>query len=200
MPGDPELANLIAAQAAGRDDCWILANDDPYLPLFYGTVNIWTFLGDPETAWLSVALNQCCDTNDFLLFGELIGQAIEQSDRRVVLLASGGMTHRFFNFKELRRHESGAAPANIYDPKYYEADQKVLGMFEKGDHAGVIDGMPEYRKAYPEGHFGHYLMMAGALGGRSCTATGERFSEYEAAVGTGQVHVWFERPAGGWTA
>ncbi|HEY2964875.1 MAG TPA: catechol 1,2-dioxygenase [Actinomycetota bacterium] len=200
MPGDPELANLIAAQSAGRDDCWILANDDPYLPLFYGTVNIWTFLGDPKTAWLSVALNQCCDTDDFLLFGELIGQAIEQSDRRVVLLASGGMTHRFFNFKELRRHESGAAPANIYDPKYYEADQKVLGMFEKGDHAGVIDGMPEYRKAYPEGHFGHYLMMAGALGGRSCTATGERFSEYEAAVGTGQVHVWFERPAGGWTA
>ncbi len=50
MPGDPELANLIAAQAEGRDDCWILANDDPYLPLFYGTVNIWTFLGDPDTA------------------------------------------------------------------------------------------------------------------------------------------------------
>src|SRR6266542_4454655 len=28
MPGDPELANLIAVQSAGRDDCWILANDD----------------------------------------------------------------------------------------------------------------------------------------------------------------------------
>ena len=49
MPGDPDLANRIAAQAEGRDDCWILASDDPYLPIFYGTVNIWTFLGDPDT-------------------------------------------------------------------------------------------------------------------------------------------------------
>jgi len=200
MPGDPELAKLIAEQAEGRDDCWILANDDPYLPIFYGTVNVWTFLGDPDTAWLSVALNQCCDTDDFLLFGELIGNAIRHSDRRVVLLASGGMTHRFFNFKELRVRESQKAPDNIYDMKYYEADMKVLDMMQKGDHAGVIEGMPEYRKAYPEGHFGHYLMMASALGGRSCTAPGELFSEYEASVGTGQVHVWFEKPEQGWTA
>jgi hypothetical protein len=42
--------------------------------------------------------------------------------------------------------------------------------------------------------------MAGALGGPACTAAGELFSEYEASVGTGQVHVWFERPAAGWTA
>jgi 3,4-dihydroxyphenylacetate 2,3-dioxygenase len=200
MPGDPELAKLIEKQAEGRDDIRILAEDDPYLPIFYGTVNIWTFLGDADTAWLSVALNQCCDTSDFLLFGELIGTAIEQSNRRVVLLASGGMTHRFFNFKDLPKRESQRAPDNIYDRAYYDADMEVLGKFEKGDHAGVIDGMPEYRKAYPEGHFGHYLMMASAVGGRSCTATGELFSEYEAAIGTGQVHVWFERPEAGWTA
>ncbi|HSL10865.1 MAG TPA: catechol 1,2-dioxygenase [Actinomycetota bacterium] len=199
MPGDPQLAKLIAAQAEDRDDCWILASDDPYLPIFYGTVNIWTFLGDANTAWLSVALNQTCDTGDFLLFGELIGDAIAQSDRRVVLLASGGMTHRFFNFKELRTRESQRAPDNIYDRRYYDADMEVLAKLESGDHAGVIDGMPEYRKAYPEGHFGHYLMMAAAIGGRDCVARGERFSEYEASVGTGQVHVWFERPAGGWT-
>ena len=42
--------------------------------------------------------------------------------------------------------------------------------------------------------------MAGALGGAACTAPGEQFCDYEAAVGTGQVHVWFERPAGGWGA
>ena len=80
------------------------------------------------------------------------------------------MTHRFFNFKDLRQRESQKAPDNIYDRKYYDADMGVLEKFGKGDHAGVIDGMPEYRKAYPEGHFGHYLMMAAALGGRDCTA------------------------------
>jgi 3,4-dihydroxyphenylacetate 2,3-dioxygenase len=200
MPGDPELAQLIAAQADGRDDCWILACDDPFLPIFYGTVNIWTFLGRPDVRWISVAINQTCDTDDFLLFGKLIGDAIEASDRRVVLLASGGMTHRFFNFKDLRRRESQRAPDNIYDLAYYEADMKVLDMLQRGDHAGVIEGMPDYRRAHPEGHFGHYLMMAAALGGAACRAPGQLFSEYEASVGTGQVHVWFERPAGGWTA
>jgi 3,4-dihydroxyphenylacetate 2,3-dioxygenase len=200
MPGDPELAKLIAAQAEGRDDCWILASDDPYLPIFYGTVNIWTFLGDPDTAWLSVALNQCATTEDYLLFGRLIGDAVRESDRRVVLLASGGMTHRFFDFQDLRKRESQRAPDNIYKREYYDADMKVLEMLDRGDHAGVIANMPEYRKAYPEGHFGHYLMMAGALGGPAWTAPGERFSEYEASVGTGQVHVWFERPEAGWTA
>jgi 3,4-dihydroxyphenylacetate 2,3-dioxygenase len=200
MLGDPELANGIAAQAEGRDDCWILACDDPFLPIFYGTVNVWTFLGDADTRWMSVAINQCCTTEDFLLFGELIGNAIRESDRRVVLLASGGMTHRFFSFQELRQHESSKAPDNILHRESYEADQRVLAMMKDGDHAGVIDWMPEYRKAAPEGHFGHYLMMAGALGGRAWTAPGERFSEYEASVGTGQVHVWFERPEAGWTA
>ncbi len=199
IPGDPDLAKLIAQQAEGRDDTWILACDDPYLPIFYGTVNVWTFLGDAQTRWISVAINQTCTTEDFLLLGELIGDAIRQSDRRAVLLASGGMTHRFFPFRELRRHESSAAPENILGMESYEADQRVLKMLREGDHAGVIDWMPEYRKAAPEGKFGHYLMMAAAMGGSRCQAPGELFSEYEASVGTGQVHIWFERPADGWT-
>jgi len=199
MPGDPDLAKLIAQQAEGRDDTWILACDDPYLPIFYGTVNVWTFLGDAQTRWVSVAINQTCTTEDFLLLGELIGDAVRQSDRRAVLLASGGMTHRFFPFRELRQHEGSAAPANILGMESYEADQRVLKMLREGDHAGVIAWMPEYRKAAPEGKFGHYLMMAAAMGGSRCQAPGELFSEYEASVGTGQVHIWFERPTDGWT-
>src|SRR5213593_1021477 len=76
MPGDPELALAVGKEAENRDDTWILPCDDPYLPIFYGTINIWTFLGDPATAWISVAVNQTCTTEDFLFFGELIGNAI----------------------------------------------------------------------------------------------------------------------------
>jgi 3,4-dihydroxyphenylacetate 2,3-dioxygenase len=198
IPGDPELAEAIAHQAEGRDDCWILACDDRYLPIFYGTVNIWTYLGDPATRWISVALNQTCTTEDFLLFGELIGNAIAQTDRRTVLLASGGMTHRFFPFRELRQHEASDPTKNIFSPEAYAADLRVLDMLRGGDHAGLIDWMPDYKKFGPEGKFGHYLMLAGALGGARCQAPGELFSEYEASVGTGQAHVWFERPNDGW--
>lgn len=198
MPGDPELAHALAKQAEGRDDTWILACDDPYLPIFYGTVNIWSYLNGGER-WISLAINQTGQTEDFLLLGELLGRAVQEVDRRVVVLASGGMTHRFFPFRELRSHES-SSPDNIISPEAREADEHVLELLGDGDHRGVIDWMPEYKRFAPEGRFGHYLIMVGALGGAACTAAGERFSDYEASVGTGQVHVWFERPDGGWTA
>jgi hypothetical protein len=40
-------------------------------------------------------------------------------------------------------------------------------------------------------------MMMGALGEGDCAATGRLYSEYENSVGTGQVHVWFDRPENG---
>src|ERR687888_1798005 len=76
FPGDPELAKAVAALAEGRDDTWVLASDDPYLPIFYGTVNIWTFLNGGERL-VSVGINQTAQTDDFLLLGELIGRAVE---------------------------------------------------------------------------------------------------------------------------
>ena len=197
IPGDPELARALAARAEGRDDTWILASDDPYLPIFYGTVNVWSYLAGGER-WISVAINQTCTTEDFLLLGDLLGQAVGDVDRRVVVLASGGMTHRFFPFRELRHRES-SDPKNVISPESHQADLHVLSLLQAGDHRGVIEWMPEYRKFAPEGKFGHYLIMAGSLGGVACRASGELFSEYEASVGTGQAHVWFERPADGWT-
>ncbi|HEX2424457.1 MAG TPA: catechol 1,2-dioxygenase [Actinomycetota bacterium] len=198
MPGDPELATALAAQAEGRDDTWILACDDPYLPIFYGTVNIWSYLHGDER-WVSIAINQTGQTDDFLVLGELLGKAVERVDRRVVVLASGGLSHRFFPFKQLRGRESSDL-SNVITPEARDADQHVLQLMDKGDHRGVIDFLPEYRKHAPEGKFGHYLIAIAAVGGAGCTAPGERFSDYEASVGTGQVHVWFERPEAGWTA
>ena len=54
------------------------------------------------------------------------------------------------------------------------------------------DFYPEYRRHAPEGRFAHYLMLLGAIGGRSCRARGERCSAYESSLGTGQVHVVFD--------
>jgi len=198
MPGDPELAFAVSEQAEGRDDTWVLASDDPYLPIFYGTVNIWSFLKEGPEKWVSVGINQTGTTEDFLLLGELIGEAVLALDRRVVLLASGGLSHRFVSFRELRSRTSSSLE-NIITSEAREADLHVLDLLQKGDHGGVIDYLPDYKKHGPEGKFGHYLIMLGALGGKACTAKGEMFSEYEAAVGTGQAHVWFEQPAAGWT-
>ena len=43
--GDPDLAHLVASKA-GDHSTWITAIDDPELPIFYATTNVWEFLGD----------------------------------------------------------------------------------------------------------------------------------------------------------
>jgi 3,4-dihydroxyphenylacetate 2,3-dioxygenase len=60
----------------------------------------------------------------------------------------------------------------------------------------VLELYPEYLKRFhPEGRFAHYLMAVGAIGGAACRTRGEQLSEYENAVGTGQVHVFFDQRA-----
>jgi hypothetical protein len=59
--------------------------------------------------------------------------------------------------------------------------------------------MPEFLRFKPEARFAHYLIMVAALGG-GLHRPGAAYSEYENSVGTGQVHVWFDRPDGGWQA
>src|SRR5260370_704400 len=65
-------------------------------------------------------------------------------------------------------------------------------------HAGGIQAMPECLKYRREARFGPYLMMIAALGEGAVTAPGRAYSEYENSVGTGQIHLWFDRPAAGW--
>ena len=191
MPGDRELAEAWAARSDDRDDTWITAIDDEYLPVHYPTINLLEFLQGDE-AWVSAGICQTAEADDFLLFGRLLADAVESLDRRVVVLASGGLSHRFWPLKEFRDHEAADPDQHVRTPEAAAADRRVLEWLEAGDHAAVVDFLPEFRQHAPEGFFGHYLTMLGALGGVACTATGQRFGEYEAVAGTGQAHVWFD--------
>jgi len=191
MPGDPELATVWARLSEDRDDTWITAIDDPYLPVHYPTVNLLQFL-QGEERWMSAGICQTADAQDFLLFGQLLGEAIAQLDRRVVILASGGLSHRFWPLREFRDHEAADPDLHIRTPEALAADRKLIAMLKAGDHDSVLDFVPEYARHAPEGFFGHYLTMIGALGGRSCTAKATQFGEYESVSGTGQAHLWFD--------
>ena len=87
---------------------------------------------------------------------------------------------------------TGADPTHISSPENREYDERIMGMFCRGDHAGVVNLAAEYRKrCSPEGRFAHYLMMAGALGGEQFASPGVQYGSYEAALGTGQAIFWF---------
>ncbi len=191
MPGDRELAERWAELSDDRDDTWITAIDDEYLPVHYPTINLLPFLQGDE-AWLSAGICQTAEPDDFLLFGNLLAQAVESLDRRVVILASGGLSHRFWPLKQFRDHEGADPDTHLRTPEAAAADRRVLEWMTGGDHAAIIDFVPEFARHAPEGFFGHYLTMVGALGGAACTATGQQYGAYEAVAGTGQAHVWFD--------
>ena len=196
--GDPELAHAIAAQGEAHGT-WITAIDDPWLPVHYATVNLWTFLGRGiDRRWITISNTaHTGDTEDFARAGRAIGAAIAAVDRKVVLIASGALSHTFWPLRELRAHEA-SDPAHIRTARAREADLARIDWLLTGDHARVISEMPEFLAVRPEAKFAPYLMMVAALGGDTVTAPGKSFSLYENSVGTGQMHLWFERPASGW--
>ncbi len=197
FPGDPELAHAIAGKADAHST-WITAIEDPHLPIFYATTNLWEFLGSglPDKRWISIGVCQTADMEDNLRLGRALGDAIAEVDRKVVLIASGALSHTFWPLRQLRDHEA-AGVEHIFTPEAAAADAERLDWFKAGDHARVLESMPEFYRFKPEARFGHYLMMIGALGEGTCTATARQYGEYENSVGTGQVHLWFDRPADG---
>jgi 3,4-dihydroxyphenylacetate 2,3-dioxygenase len=195
-PGDPELAKL-AAHLGDELGTPTHASEDDYLPVYYATVNLVHYLHDDENV-VSVSVVQTGEPDDFLTMGEAIGEAVARLDRRVVVLASGGMSHTFWPLSEIAKHEA-SDPVHIITPGARAADEERLEWMRQGDHRRIVESMDDYMEHKPEGDFGHYLMMLGSVGGADCVAPGELFSDYENATGTGQVHVWFDKPAGGWT-
>ncbi|MER6028097.1 3,4-dihydroxyphenylacetate 2,3-dioxygenase [Streptomyces sp. NPDC001851] len=200
FPGDPELAHRIAS-FADRHGTFITAIDDPYLPISYATVNLWKFLGEglPDKRWVTIGVCQTGDMEDHLRLGRALADGIAATPgRRVLLIASGALSHTFWPLREIRDHEA-SDPAHIFTPEARAADEERIAWFKEGRHDRVLDSMDTFWKYRPEARFFHYLMTAGALGGRACRARARQYGEYENSVGTGQVHLWFDRPADGWT-
>jgi len=197
--GDRELAEAIAAEGEPAGT-WITAIDDPYLPLYYPSVNLWSYLCKGlDKQWISISVCQTGETDDFLRVGRAIAAAVEKTDRKVIIIATGSMSHTFYKLKELRKHES-SDPSHIISQKARDMDHERLQWFFEGRHDKVLETMPEFLTVRPEGMFAHYLMMAAALGESEFSAPGVQYGDYENSVGTSQVHVWFDRPEAGWTA
>jgi len=160
------------------------------MAVHYPTLNALHWLHRGERV-LSVSVCQTAEPHNWLDLGAVIAEAVRATDHRVALLASGGMSHRFWPMDTILAH-GGWDPKDVHSAEAVAIDRKILALWSAGDHAAVIDLYPEYRRFSPEGFFAHYLMLVGALGGRACGAKGVRLSDYENAVGTAQAHVWFE--------
>lgn len=188
--GTPELSAAIEAVAQERG---IPARGvtNPNLPLYYGTINVVRKLRKSEKV-MSVGSCQNAAPHHFLAMGEAIAEGVRRTDCRVVLLASGALSHAFHDLDHTLADPRHWDPVNVFSEENRRLDTEVIEQFRQGRHAAVIDRYPELRRARIEGFGAHYLQMIGALGGRDCQARGTPCSDYENAAGTGNIHVWFD--------
>ena len=102
-PGDPELAAAIAAEAKARG---VPAEAAAHrgLPVHYGTLNPMHYYnpGPAKKRVLPVSVLDTAEIEPNLRFGEAIAAAAERIGRRVLLVASGGMSHRFWPLAVIR--------------------------------------------------------------------------------------------------
>jgi aromatic ring-opening dioxygenase catalytic subunit (LigB family) len=191
-PGDPDLAQAIVAEAQGLG-VPAQASAHRGLPVHYGTLNPMHYYNPGPAKKRVVALSVCdpAEVAPNLTMGEAIARAVARSERRVVLIGSGGMSHRFWPLGTIRKR-AGADPKDVSSPELRAWDERIMNWWRAGDHAAVLANVEEFRRSgSPEGRFAHYLMLAGAFGGAAWTARGEQFGRYEAAIGTGQSNFWF---------
>src|SRR5471030_319293 len=96
----------------------------PELPLHYPTINVVHLLGRGEKV-LSVGTCQTAKFHHFIQMGEIVAEAIKRSDARVVLLASGAMSHLFYDLYHVPPNPRIWHPDNVSNPKNRALDREV---------------------------------------------------------------------------
>ncbi|WP_053845713.1 extradiol ring-cleavage dioxygenase [Paracidovorax avenae] len=191
--GHPGLA--LAIEAVSREQGgYNRAIRHPDLGRHYATVNLIKLLQLELIDIPVVTASSCqnCEWPHFLKSGEAIGEAIRRSDLRVVLLASGALSHKFNGIDWKPNHPRIFHESNVSSPENIESDKGAIALMAEGRHDKILERWDaEYRRKPWEAFGAHYLQMLGALGGAECRAKGEALSAYENARGTGNIHMWF---------
>jgi len=192
--GNPELAMAIEAVSRERGG-YNRTIRHPDLGKHYPTINLVKHLHFELNDLPVVTISSCqnCDWTHFLKSGEAIGEAVRRSDLRVLMLASGALSHKFNPIDWKPNHPRIFHESNVARPENIASDKGAIELFKQGRHDVILERWnDEYRKLPWEAFGAHYLQMLGALGGAECRVPGEVLSDYENARGTGNVHIWFQ--------
>ena len=136
-PGAPDLAARVQ-EIADQRDFPVFNATDPRMANHYATLNVLSHLRRDEKV-MSVGTCQNGSLDNYLEVGAIIGQAIAESDGRVVMLASGALSHAFTKIDEPLRNPNYFDPENVSSARNRKLDHEVIGLFGGGHHGQVLD-------------------------------------------------------------
>lgn len=189
--GNPELGRRIAecANAAGVGT---RTHEIDSLELEYGTLVPMRYMnGDGRFNVVSVAA-WCAwhGLDESRRFGAALRQAIEASDNRVAVLASGSLSHRFND-----NNSPEAAMHQISREFHRQVDLRVVDLWRQGDWKTFCAMLPEYAElCVGEGGMHDTAMLLGLLGWDAYDKPVEIVTDYFTSSGTGQINAIFPVP------
>jgi 3,4-dihydroxyphenylacetate 2,3-dioxygenase len=188
--GNPGLGDAIASAACDRGT-HTLAHHLDSLELEYGTLVPLRFMArEHEMKVVSVAA-WCTvhDHDESRVIGEAIRAAVEASDSKVLLVASGSLSHKIWPNKDYAANNGTFTISSEFNR---QMDLHVLAMWQSGDHATFLRMLPEYAAhCCGEGAMHDTAMLYGALGWDAYAGKCEVVTPYFPSSGTGQTNVIF---------
>lgn len=188
--GNPELGDAIAKEATDRG-AYTLAHHLDSLELEYGTLVPMRFMSrEHEMKVVSVAAWCTVHGHDeSRIVGQAIRAAVEASDEKVLLIASGSLSHKIWANKDYAANNGTFTISSEFNR---QVDLHVLDMWRRGDHATFLKMLSKYAEhCCGEGSMHDTAMLYGALGWDGYTAECEVVTEYFPSSGTGQTNVIF---------
>ena len=188
LPGDTALAEAIAREAQGAD-LKVLAHQVPTLGLEYGTIVPMHYLNpDGWAKVVSIASPLFTSIEESRALGEATRRAIDQSDERVAILASGSLSHRLWPNKNL----GPDAWTSIASEFNRQVDLRVLQLWQERRYREFVAMLPDYAvKCNGEGGMGDTVMLFAALGWDEYDGEAEQLCDYFPSSGSGQINVEF---------
>lgn len=188
--GNPALGDAIAAEASGRG-VHTLAHHLDSLELEYGTLVPMRFMSR-EHQMKVVSVAAWCTVHDHQesrVVGEAIRAAVEASDSKVLLVASGSLSHKIWANKDYAANNGTFTISSEFNR---QMDLHVLDMWQRGDHATFLKMLPDYAQfCCGEGSMHDTAMLYGALGWDGYDKPCEVVTDYFPSSGTGQTNVIF---------
>jgi 3,4-dihydroxyphenylacetate 2,3-dioxygenase len=188
--GNPELGDLIAARATARG-VHTLSHHMDTLSVEYGTLVPMRFMSRIHPMKV-VSVGAWCTVHSYegsRKLGEAIREAIEASDSRVLLVASGSLSHRIWPNDDYAANNGTFTISKEFNR---QVDLRVLELWQNGDWATFTRMLPEYAEyCCGEGSMHDTAMLLGALGWDGYTGRGEIVTDYFPSSGTGQTNVIF---------
>ena len=188
--GNPDLGDAIA-QRATELGVFTLSHHLDSLDLEYGTLVPMHFMSRAHDMKV-VSVAAFCTVHDHQesrLVGQAIREAIEASDSKVLLVASGSLSHKIWSNRDYAPNNGTFTISSEFNR---QVDLMVLEMWKRGDHATFLKMLGDYAKhCSGEGSMHDTAMLYGALGWDSYTGRCDVVTEYFPSSGTGQVNVIF---------